>query len=153
MTKLDLRAVIQGKPIDRVVTIELLNKFGNVVASANSAIDVLGMSDATFSEDITEPVAIRISGGTVLATTSSALISPVNGLITYDFSIDIGQAVGDNLIEALDGVYCIYNGDFNQDGVIDALDFALFENNEQNEQDEILSKDIESNVANSVFSL
>lgn len=153
MTKLNLKAFVQGKSIDRVVQIELVNSQKEVVSSASGAIDTTGNCEVTFSENITESVSIKISGTSVLTTISSALVEVVNGVITYDFSIDIAQAIGDNQIEISDGVWALYNGDFNQDGVIDGLDLGLFENNENNEQDEILLEDLEFNISNSIYSI
>ncbi len=45
----------------------------------------------------------------------------------YYFISDITQAYGNNL-KLKGSKYCIYSGDVNQDGVIDALDFSLIDN-------------------------
>ncbi len=51
-----------------------------------------------------------------------------NGSIyNYDFTASESQAYGSNL-KLRGGKYCIYSGDVNQDGVIDALDFGAIDN-------------------------
>ena len=45
---------------------------------------------------------------------------------TYDFTSNVSQAYGGNMV--LKGnKYCIYTGDVNKDGIIDASDFSLVE--------------------------
>ena len=45
----------------------------------------------------------------------------------YDFTSDVSKAYGNNLI--LKGTkYCIYSGDTNKDGVVDASDLSVVDN-------------------------
>ena len=49
----------------------------------------------------------------------------------YDFTMDSTSAYGNNLV--LKGSkYCIYSGDVNQDGIIDASDNTVIDNNSYN---------------------
>jgi N-acetylneuraminic acid mutarotase/subtilisin-like proprotein convertase family protein len=52
-------------------------------------------------------------------------------VVNYDFSDLAGKAFGNNLSDLGDGNFAIYNGDINQDGYINALDFVLDENETQ----------------------
>ena len=151
MTTLNLKAFVQGHSIDRTATVILKNRNGEVVAELASAIDTNGDLYVSHSETIVEPVRIGLKGNSFLEVVSSAFITPVNGEIRYDFSIDIAQALGDNQIEISEGVWAIPNGDFNQDGSIDASDMSLFENNENNEQDEMTGEELATNIFNSVY--
>jgi len=49
------------------------------------------------------------------------------GSVNYSFSTAASQAFGSNLI-LKSGKYCIYNGDVNQDGIIDAGDLSEIDN-------------------------
>jgi len=159
MTTVNLKAIVQGKSIDRTVSINLVNTQKQGVASFLGAIDVNGNLSAEIEETITEPVRIVISSGVggsgsaILKTASSAYVSPVSNEIRYDFSIDIAQALGDNQVQISDGVWAIYNGDFNQDLSIDGSDEELFVNNENSEQDEMSLPDLQANIFNSVFAV
>lgn len=58
------------------------------------------------------------SGGTQMLITDTTF---------YDFTTSISQAYGNNL-KLKSGKYCIYGGDVDQDGVIDASDLSLVDN-------------------------
>lgn len=47
--------------------------------------------------------------------------------LTYDFRTSASQAYGSNQV-LLDTTYCIYSGDVNQDGIIDASDLGIVDN-------------------------
>lgn len=57
--------------------------------------------------------------------------SPVNmtagGNYEYDFTTSAGKAFGSNMVLS-SGVYCFFSGDVNQDGIVDASDLSLVEN-------------------------
>jgi hypothetical protein len=51
-----------------------------------------------------------------------------SGVVNYDFSTSAGQAYGDNMIHMGGGVYAIWSGDLNQDGMIESSDYLKMEN-------------------------
>ncbi len=64
--------------------------------------------------------------------TVSALPLALSGTtISYDFTDNAGKAFGDNM-KAVDGIYVIYGGDVNQDGVVDGLDMIPVDNQAAN---------------------
>ena len=69
-----------------------------------------------------------LKSANTLETWSAAPITISNGSInSYDFTTSDAQAYGNNL--KLDGaVWCIYSGDVDQDGIIDASDVSSVEN-------------------------
>jgi hypothetical protein len=69
---------------------------------------------------------ITIKHRNSIETTSAAPVSFNSGHITYDFSPDATKAFGDNLCN-IDGVFVIYGGDTNQDGIVDVSDMLLIE--------------------------
>lgn len=66
-----------------------------------------------------------------IETWSSAPVSFVNGIITYDFTSAQRKAYGYNTV--LKGSkWCIFSGDVNQDGIIDLADLVLIDNDKYN---------------------
>jgi len=61
--------------------------------------------------------------------------------LRFDFSTASGQAFGSNQIFKA-GRYCIYNGDSNQDGIVDATDYALVDNDAYNFKEGYLKTDM-----------
>jgi hypothetical protein len=53
-------------------------------------------------------------------------------LTTYDFSASSLQAYGENQVEVEPGVFALFTGDINQDGVVDGLDYNDWENDNNN---------------------
>lgn len=48
--------------------------------------------------------------------------------VNYDFSTSASQAYGDNMAHMGGGVYALFNGDLNQDGMIESSDYLAMEN-------------------------
>jgi len=63
------------------------------------------------------------AGGEILNKITSDLMT----VPTYDFTFSSSQAFGNNLI-LIGSKFCTYSGDVNQDGIIDASDIALMDN-------------------------
>jgi hypothetical protein len=60
----------------------------------------------------------------------------------YDFSVQATKAFGANQIEMAPGIFALYTGDINQDGVIDGLDFNDWENDNNSFAAGYLSTDL-----------
>lgn len=60
-----------------------------------------------------------------LETVSSSPISLANNPASYDFTSNAASAYGNNLVELQTGVYGIYTGDVDQNGVVNVTDRAL----------------------------
>ena len=55
-----------------------------------------------------------------------------NGTVyNYDFTSSVSQAFGNNL-KIKGGKYCLFSGDINQDGIIDASDLSFTDNDSYN---------------------
>jgi hypothetical protein len=50
----------------------------------------------------------------------------------YDFSLQASQAYGSNQTQIAPGLFALYSGDINQDGVIDGLDYNDWETDSNN---------------------
>lgn len=63
-----------------------------------------------------------------IETTSATFLSYSGSLVTYNFSTAASKAYGDNQIDIGSGVYAIYGGDVNQDGIVDGGDMNPVDN-------------------------
>jgi len=78
-----------------------------------------------------------------IQTWSHVPISYTNGgMATFDFTISISQAYGNNMVEVDNFQFAIFSGDVNQDGSIDATDLLLIDNNTFNFASGYLSTDL-----------
>jgi hypothetical protein len=62
-----------------------------------------------------------------LETWSSSPVSFSSNSMSYNFTTEASQAFGDNL-KQMSGVFVIYGGDVNQDGVVDSADMTPVDN-------------------------
>jgi hypothetical protein len=65
--------------------------------------------------------------GSILETWSASPVA-VGSTANYDFSTGASQAYGSNMASLGGGVYGLFNGDVNQDGMIEAADYSIMEN-------------------------
>lgn len=63
-----------------------------------------------------------------IETVSASSVSFAGSLISYDFTTGVTQAYGNNLKQIQIGVYALFAGDVNQDGVINILDREAINN-------------------------
>ncbi|MBL0139275.1 MAG: DNRLRE domain-containing protein [Bacteroidetes bacterium] len=113
-----------------LITVELRDVATCIVVGSY---EVVLQTDGT----VQVPVDCAVSGGTYyivvkhrssIETWSS---SPVifNGSVSYDFSAQQSNAYCDNEIDVMtEGIWSMYSGDFNQDGLINECDRTLLEN-------------------------
>ena len=80
-----------------------------------------------------------------LETWSAAAQTFTNGVLTYDFTTASNKAYGNNL-KLINGKWCIYAGDVNQDGFIDVQDLNLVFNDNVNGISGYLSTDVNGNL-------
>jgi hypothetical protein len=64
-----------------------------------------------------------------LETVSGAPVSLASPQVSYNFTTAAGQAFGDNIKEVATGVWGIYAGDVNQDGVVNFSDRSTVQSN------------------------
>jgi len=134
---LNLKALIQGfynpianKMVKDTARIYLRSTSSpySVVDSGRAVLDSNGMGNFTFPNAVNSvPYYIVFRHRNGLETWSATGNSFTSGNLIYDFTISSSQAFGNNQI--LKGTkYCIYNGDVNQDGIIDGSDAATIDN-------------------------
>ncbi|HMS65868.1 MAG TPA: hypothetical protein PKD83_11525, partial [Ignavibacteria bacterium] len=124
-----------GKPmITDTVTVELHNSTAPfaLVDQAKEVVTINGYATYEFYNAPVGSYYIVLKHRNSLETWSAAPVAMVaSGNYNYDFTTSASQAFGNNEIFKL-GINCIISGDINQDGIIDAGDLALVENEQGN---------------------
>jgi len=136
-TALDLTALIQGfynnitnTMVRDTVRVYLRNTSSpySIVDSATSVLDSTGYGTFYFPNAVNGTLYyIVIKHRNSIETWSKQGQMFMSYQLSYDFITAANKAYGDNLI--LKGSkYCIYSGDVNQDGIVDATDLSLVDN-------------------------
>lgn len=113
------------------LTIELHDaaNYSHLIYSAgNINLSTSGAATVEIPSNFSGSYYVTIKNRNHIATVSAIPISLYEPLINYNFSNDISRAYGSNLKLLGPGVYGIFGGDENQDGVVDALDLIATEN-------------------------
>ncbi len=111
-----------------VIDIELRNESTYaLVAAAQSILKTDGTATLTFSPAQIGSFYIVLKHRNSIQTWSANPVTLSATTTSYDFSNDANKAYGANMKELEPGVWGIYSGDLNQEGVIDASDYILWE--------------------------
>jgi hypothetical protein len=104
----------------------------NVVYSASGIVQTNGHMLLDFPASLNgNPYYIAVKHRTALETwTANPVMMSSN--VSYDFSTSASLAYGNNQREIASGIWGFYMGDMNQDGVIDGLDFVVWETDNLN---------------------
>ncbi|MEJ5263417.1 MAG: hypothetical protein WHT45_12090 [Ignavibacterium sp.] len=90
--------------------------------SGNSVFQITNVTENT-------PYYIAIKHRNSIETWSANTIQFISGIASYDFTTAQNKAYGNNL-KLINGKWCIYSGDVNQDGFINSIDVAtVYSNN------------------------
>jgi hypothetical protein len=120
-----------GPGIADKVTVELhnANNYSSVAFSSgpvnlktNGTITITGIPVM-----LTGPYYITIRHRNSIETTSANPVSFTGNVINYNFTSGATQAYGDNLGNK-NGIFVVYGGDVNQDGIVDSDDMNLVDN-------------------------
>ncbi len=115
---------------------------------SNTGTTVFSFSNALNSTDYY----IIVKHKNSLETWSSQPVRFNFGTASYNFTDSVTRAYGNNLIFVSDK-YCIYSGDVNQDGTIDAEDFGMIENEAFNFGTGISGEDLNGDYIVDAFDL
>ncbi len=110
------------------ITLELHNA-GNYAITAYSAPNINLNTDGTVSHTVPANVAgsyyVAVKHRNSLETVSAAPVAITGGTVNYDFSDMAARAYGSNLKLLEPGVFGVFAGDVNNDGVVNATDLVL----------------------------
>ncbi len=114
-----------------VFSVELhdaINYSSILFSTDNVNLSTDGVASVTIPDNLAGNYYISIVHRNSIATTSADPVSFISSPVTYNFTDQITRAYGSNLAYSA-GVYLIYCGDINQDGIIDLSDLILVETN------------------------
>lgn len=106
------------------VLVQLRNSFypHSLVDQTNVPLNSDGLGSGVFtSAMMNTPYYLAIKHRNAIETWSNSTISFTNNFLVYDFTSSQSAAFGNNLVE-VNGRWCIYSGDVNQDGYINFAD-------------------------------
>jgi hypothetical protein len=116
------------------VTLELHNTAApfTIVESQKAVLNNSGKGTFYFSNAVNGTsyyLVVKHRNG--VETWSSNPVSLISYVLSYDFTTASSQAFGSNLVK-IGTKWCIYNGDVNQDGLIDLSDLIAVDNDNAN---------------------
>lgn len=157
-----------NSPYNEVETldVELRNTSGNFIAATTAKLKTDGTAVCLFNNLVSGSYYIGVKSSNSVRTWSATPQLLGTTPLTYDFTNLATKAYGNNMVN-LGGVYGLYSGDINQDGVIDGSDLPSLYNDIENSAYGIMSSDLNgdgavdnsdlpyffNNAANSVYSI
>ncbi len=121
-----------GTGIADLVTVELHDAvdYTNVLySSGNIYLTTDGISTVSdIPNNLSDSYYITILHRNSIETTCATPISFIGQSVDYDFTASASMAFGNNLKYESTGVYSIYGGDANHDGIVDGSDMAAIDN-------------------------
>ena len=115
-----------------------------IIDSSKSIINNSGRGSFNFlnsDNDTNYYIVVKHRNG--LETWSSSYRKFTSSLMTYNFTDSLSKAFGNNMIKK-GNRYCIYSGDVNNDGTVDAQDVSLIDNSAYHLNSGYLKEDLNS---------
>ncbi len=116
-----------------------------IIDSARSVLTPNGIGSFTFFNiSIGTNYYMVIKHRNSIETWSSSPVAFASGTLTYDFTSAASAAYGDNQVQVDDSPlrFAIFSGDVNQDGIVDAADLSLVDNDAFNSVSGYVSTDV-----------
>lgn len=104
--------------------------YGLVAGPFTVSLDIVGHAQLTLPPEVSSDCFIVINHRNSIETWSSSPVSFTDASIDYNFTDAASRAWGGNLKPA-GGVYLIFAGDVNQDGMVDTADMTVVDNDAQ----------------------
>jgi len=134
--QLNLTLLIQGfySPVSNTMTGDTVTVYLRnttppyaIADSAKSYINTKGAGTFDFNYAVKSSYFIQVKHRNTIETWTAAGVNFSSSVEGYNFTASASGAFGNNL--TLKGTrYCIYNGDSNQDGIIDGFDLSMIDN-------------------------
>lgn len=99
----------------------------NLVAYAPAVAQTNGMVRCVFNSVLPGSYYIAVSGTNFVKTWTATPQSVGSAPLNYDFTSASAKAYGGNMVQVKPGIWSFYSGDINQDGLIDATDYTVWE--------------------------
>jgi hypothetical protein len=117
------------------ITVELRSSstYSTVAYTAyNVNLSTSGIASLSIPPDFNGSYYITIKHRNSIEVTTPSAMSFLGSTINYNYSDIAIKAFGSNLVQMIDGKWAIYGGDVNQDGVVDAGDLSVTDNDAAN---------------------
>jgi hypothetical protein len=126
---MDITGPKWGAGVADKITVEFHDaaNYGNIAYSAVTSLSTAGAASLLVPVIYNGSYNLTIRNRNSIETTSAAPVSLTGGVINYDFSTAASQAFGANQ-HNFSGVYAIWGGDVNQDGIVDGGDMNPVDN-------------------------
>ena len=111
---------------DIIVELHNVTTFA-LVASTNAILKTDGTVNCTFTSNYSGSYYIAVKHRSAVQTWSNTPVLFSTTTTSYDFSNAINKAYGNNLTEVETGIWAFYNGDLNQDFLVDTQDYTSWE--------------------------
>jgi len=143
MMKLDFKLFVEGTLSEKQINVAIVDtENGDVLETASGVLQLDGSLEVDVQHD-SQDFFIYLQGEEGALMTSTSEPFTVAPTITYDFTDGAYKAHGSNQKEIANGVFALFNGDFNKDGVIDNSDATLLDR-------QMSLADFNDNVTNSI---
>ncbi|MFK7978717.1 MAG: choice-of-anchor B family protein [Saprospiraceae bacterium] len=108
---------------------EILAKKAGLLLTDGRIVQADGLQAIQFGTIAAASIHLVVRHKSHLATMSSSLIDLTNSPVTYDFTLGAEQAMGIDQLKLKGDKYCQIAGDFDQNGIINNLDFNIWKQN------------------------
>ena len=110
------------------ITVELRNATTYaLVATTNAILKTNGSATCTFNSNYSGSYFIAVKHRSAIETWSNSAVLFSSSPVTYDFSNAENKAYGNNMLQVEPGIWALFNGDLNQDTLVDTQDYTSWE--------------------------
>jgi len=110
------------------ITVELRNATTfALVATTNAILKTNGTATCTFNTSYTGSYYLAVKHRSAVETWSNGSVLFSTNPVSYDFSNASNKAFGNNMLQVETGIWALFNGDLNQDTLVDTQDYTTWE--------------------------
>ncbi len=154
--KVFIEGLFDGQSLNPdTILVELRNSASpySIIEQKKVLLNSSGESSIQFSNALNgTPYYLVIKHRNSIETWSSTTIQFTSGFASYDFTTAQNKAYGNNL-KFINGKWCIYSGDVNQDGFVNSIDMNLIFNDNVNGTSGYVNTDLNNDYLTEIYDL